>query len=233
MNEPRLSKSQIQLLDSCSWKWKLRYLDSLKEPRTPFAIYAEEGTAFHKMTEEFFKNINPFKGKKFIKNKFEDMTKIQYFENFLNNFVNPLYSQSKNSPKYYFPKFQEKRLYSQKHNMSGIVDAIFVHHDNEYIVLDWKTGKAKSRESMREELGYYKLLADEILDKPVKYGAMFFAKTGKLFFEEIEPITIKTCIDKMDEVRKLITEKRFEKKGGLCFCCGFNKKYMGDCDGKQ
>ncbi|GAG31372.1 unnamed protein product, partial [marine sediment metagenome] len=182
----RLSKSKLQEYDLCSWKYKLKHIDFIKEPETKYAIYAKEGQDFHTMVVNFFKNVNPFSNKKFIEKPYTDVTKLEYFDNFINKFVKPILLKScKNKAKYYFPILLEEKIYNKQYDFSGIIDAVFINNkDEEYIIMDWKTGKMKSRVEIREELAYYKLLLDEsgLLDKPVKYCSMFFVKTGKLFF---------------------------------------------------
>ena|SRR3990167_5779754 len=232
----RLSKSKInEYHNVCSWKFKLRYIDGIPEPRTPFSHYADEGTDFHNGVVHFFSRLNPFKNKISMDEvKMVMCAKDHLVENFINYFVHPiLLKGSKGNPKYYFPVLTEEKIYDVIHNCTGIVDAIFINpKDDEYIVLDWKTGKSHSDNDIREEMAFYKFIVDESkkLDKPIKYWAMFFVKEGKLFFEEADDNVVKRVKDRIPMTQNEILQGKFTKNPKSCHFCGYNRKFGGYCD---
>ena len=128
----------------------------------------------------------------------------------------------------------EQKIYNTEWNFSGIVDAVFVNpKDDEYVLMDWKTGKLKSTEEVKEELAYYKLLLDEDgkLNKPVKYGAIYFVKVGKLIFEELKDEDVENVKDKIKQTREIIKKNKFVKNPNACYFCGYNIKFNeGICD---
>ena len=83
----------------------------------------------------------------------------------------------------------------------------------------------KSEVDMKEELAYYKFLFDEekILDKPIKYGGMFFAKVGKLYFTEFTDADVEGVKEKITKTRESIAEEKFEKNPKSCYFCGYKK----------
>ena len=233
--KPRLSKSKVQQIEMCSWKYKLQNIDRIPEPRTNFWIYAQEGTDFHLGVEHFFSRLNPLKKPismdevKLVMN-----TKDLYAENFIEYFVKPILLKScKNEPKYYFPVLSEEKIFNEEYNFAGIVDDVHLNPINdEYVVIDWKTGKVKPSKEVKEELAYYKFLIDESskLPKPVKYGAMFFAKTGKLFYEEFVDTDVKGIKEKIILTQNKIEEGKFTKNNKVCFFCGYSPKWGNFCD---
>ena len=235
----RLSKSKINEYETCSWRFKLRNVDYKPEPRTPFAFYAEEGTAFHEGVVRYFAEIQPFKpwNERPTIEKIKQVMdcKDEYVENFISKFVQPILLKScKNNPKYYFPVLMEQKIYNTEWNFSGIVDAVFVNpKDDEYVLMDWKTGKLKSVEEVKEELAYYKFLLDEDgkLSKPVKYGAIFFAKVGKLIFEELTDEDVEDVKNRIKQTREDIAEEKFEKNPDSCYFCGYSQRFGKECDG--
>ncbi len=233
----RLSKSKIiEWHDICSWKYKLQNIDKIREPKTPFSFYADEGNAFHEGVVHFFTRLNPFKQKLDMEEvKLVMSCKEQFVENFVDKFVKPILLNScKNNPKYYFPVIQEEKLFNVEYNFSGIADAVFVNPlDDEYVLLDWKTGKIKPREEMVEELSAYKFIIDEagLLDKPIKYGSIFYVKFGKLFLEELKDEDVEKYKQKIKQTNEEIDKGNFKKNPKSCFFCGYSQKYSGGiCD---
>ena len=99
--------------------------------------------------------------------------------------------------------------------------------------MDWKTGKMKDHDEIREELACYKIVIDRsgLLDKPIKYWAMFFSKGEPLFFEEYKQEFVDKMYKKITEVRNRIKKGDFWKNPSNCYSCGFNMRYGGPCDG--
>ena len=232
----RLSKTKLNDFHNiCSWKYKLKYVDLIPEPSTPFSIYANEGKEFHKGVELFFHTINPFK-KKFTMQEVKQImnSKDEWVESFINHFVQPILLKScNNNPKYYFPILQEKKIYNEYWNFSGVIDAVFINSKNdEYVLVDWKTGKSKSEQEMREELACYKLILDEakILDKSLKYWAMFWVKEGRLFFEECNENVVEVVKGRIIDTTIKILGEKFIKNPNACYYCGYNMKFGGLCD---
>lgn len=231
----RLSKSKlIEYNDICSWKFKLRHIDSIPEPRTAYSSYADAGTDFHEGVVAFFTSLNPFR-KKLAMEEIKTVMKCDdlLIENFITKFIAPLLANCNNTPRYYFPVMTEQKIYNREMDFAGIVDAVFIHpQDGEYVLMDWKTGRPKSLQSMREESACYKFVIDDSgkLDKPIKYCAMFFVKTGQLFFEECTDEMVKKYKAKIQGTRKSIQEEKFAKNPKVCHFCGYSQKYGKFCD---
>lgn len=222
----RLSKSKLQLMDDCSWKFNLRYNYQLKERPTPFSFYGDMGTAFHKDAENYFKGIEMKTG------DYED----RFWDNFIKFVENVLKAKAKGDRKYICPVLSEEKIYDKELNFTGIVDAVFVNpDDDEYIIMDWKTGKMKDHDDIREELACYKLVIDRSkkLDKPIKYWAMFFVKTGDLFFEEARPELCVKMEEKIHATRDRITKEDFMRNTKNCHFCGYHMRFGGVCGGEH
>ena len=88
--------------------------------------------------------------------------------------------------------------------------------------MDWKTGKFRpwQKSNMRKELATYKYLVDKsgLLDKPVKYLAMYFIDEDYLFIEEAKEKTWERTKKEIETVREKIKNEEFECKCGGRFC---------------
>ena len=231
-----MSKSKLAVFRSCPLKFKLLYVDKLKQPKTGYERYANIGNDVHKAIENFYKNDVKIEEKDFknvttgtvekkpviIMNK-EKYKKNKYMKNFIK--LKEEILRKSNDNKHFFPVSQEIDYYSKDINIHGLIDAVYKHYtDDEYIIIDWKSGKIKDLNDMRKELAFYKLCLDgsgKTL-KPVKYWGMYFVKHDYLFFEEVREEFCDIIKNEVKLVQDLIDNKYFEKNEGVhCRWCGF------------
>ena len=227
MNNIMLSKSSIKTYTQCPYKWKLKYIDKLKEPEGEALI---RGSAAHKLIEVFYKTNVFFENGEFA---FTDCDRELYeFRELERRRMLALLNNKKDPQKYFFPLFQEKKILNNILSLNGIVDAVYLNDaDDEYIVIDYKTGKFDGTiNKYRRELAFYKILLDnsKILDKPVKYWGIIFVDHGVAIIEEAKAISIKACWKAIERTRVGIVMKDFKKcPSPLCNWCGYCGK---ECD---
>jgi len=214
-----LSKTSILTYLRCPYKWKLQFIDK-KEVEKPPSM--ERGIHIHKCIENFYQNLN-------IEN--DEIKNCDVPEKFL-KFENKRLracKKKKDFMKYFKPLYQELKLIDEKEKIKGIVDAIFINPENdEYIVIDWKSGKSRFSElsKYRLELSIYKMLVDSsgILDKPVRYWGIVFVDEGRLFFEKVKKRSMRNTQKVLASVREKIQKGEFECKVGiLCKWCPYIK----------
>ena len=203
-------------MEICEWKYKLKYVDGEKERDTPYNYMKDGGLAFHADVASFFDN-KPLTGG----------YGQEHWDNFLKFNQQVLQDQK--------PVMFETKIYDEQLDFTGIVDAVFINPaDGEYVIIDWKTGKMKDHDEIREEMACYKLIIDrsKLLPKPVKYWAMFFSKGEPLFFEECKNEFVDVMLDKIQLVRSQISQLKFSKNPRYCFMCGYHERFGGVCEGK-
>ena len=115
-------------------------------------------------------------------------------------------------------------------NLSLFFKDVFI--DNDYKVIDYKTGNSNSFSKYRLELCYYKLLVENVYEKNVSSVGVFFTKNGRLRLLDICDIDnkrkylhsseINEAIETMHHVRKEINNGNFPaRKQFLCKYCTY------------
>ncbi|MCK5176657.1 MAG: PD-(D/E)XK nuclease family protein [Candidatus Aenigmarchaeota archaeon] len=208
-----LNKSQVNCFRDCPYKWHKIYKEGIRSKPSPAQ---QRGIRIHKKIERFYKNMQPdIELKNFIKfelQRAKDMVKEGTFDK-----------------KYFFPLFQELKLFNEKIGLKGTMDAVYINpEDDGLIVIDYKSGKYYSDQfdSYRFELAIYSELLkhSKHVDEAPKYWGILFVDQNKLFFEKIN----KKYVDKM---YKIVEEARIgmdngdcePKKNTWCFNCQFRK----------
>ena len=232
-----LSKSKFLHYENCPFGFKQKYIDKIKEKETPYTWTARAGTDIHKKIEDFFSDTVKLSGMEIINlppiSKYGDDIHMQNFH----EFASELLSNAK-SEEYFYPVLAEQKLLCESMDINGIPDAVFKNPvDDEYIVVDWKSGKIKTPMDCRRELSFYKLLIDGsgVLDKPIKYLSMYFTKFNHTFFEESKQEDMENIENDIISTQSMIEQKIFPKCSGFhCKWCGYSKKYFGEngCDGE-
>ena len=228
-----ISKSKLQEFQNCPYKFQLKYILKLPENRTPYTWTATRGTDIHTKIENFYETGIKVEGNKItiLENKDKD---LDNFINFKKGLLERIHKKDK--PKYFIPVMQEKKIFDEVNDLNGIPDAIYLHHsDDGLIVMDWKSGKIKDKNSMREEMAFYAMLINgshEFL-REVKYYGMFFTTHNHVFFEEVDDVILEVMEYKVKEMKMKILNEQFGKKQGRhCLWCGYNSIYGGKCNGK-
>ena len=132
---------------------------------------------------------------------------------------------------------QEEYIIDEENRFSGICDIILEDENGELIVIDYKTSKSSSFSRYRLELCYYKLLVENVFDRPVSRVGIYFTKNGRLRLLDVceeenkryylNSAEIEEAIDTLHSVRNDINNERFPaKKQFLCRYC----TYKNLCD---
>ena len=114
-----------------------------------------------------------------------------------------LCKEKSNPEHYFFPVLVEKKIVLPELNIDGIVDRVSLELDDEYSLVEMKTGRAIMNGGLMFELNFYKYLVDSsrILDKRIKRGIIYFTSTNEVICKKLkEPWQIKKMV-------KTITEK--------------------------
>ncbi len=208
-----LSKSQANLYLQCPYKWKKCYIDEIRSEPS----YAQtRGIRIHKKVEEFYKKFLPDK-------------ELKNFIKFEHERIQSCFKHNKFEKKYFFPLFQELKMFDEKLGLKGFVDAVYINpEDDGVIVIDWKTGKyyPDKFDDYRFELAVYASLlrASGKVDN-VKYWGIYFLDQDKLFFEKIDEKYITKMHETLETVRKGIAEGNHEPKVNMwCKYCQFYKE---------
>ena len=227
-----ISKSSYQLYKECPGRWKRIYIDKIQEPATYPMI---RGRQIHKKIEDFYKHVtfDNVTGTTIpnINSNIEIPSELSSFINFQKERIIECMKDGAFNTQLFLPVFTEKWIDVPELKIRGIVDAVFINPaDNEYIVIDWKSGKPREAEltEKRKELAFYKYLIDEskILDKPIKYWGEYFVDHDKLFFEEAKQSTVdkikKEVKDIQEEIDNTIASKKDfpYKTSFMCNWCG-------------
>ena len=217
------------------------YVRDEPEEGSPLKI----GTDVHELFEWYYKQPDAAKIKEpyevsmwkiFARNK--DSAK---YTNFIDNFIkfNLEMIEDRGVPGY-LPVEIEVDLTDKDLEFRGIIDVIFETKDG-LVLLDYKTGKAKSISNHRLELTLYKILYEKVTGKKIRYVGVYFPKVHALRMAKVlepgeerkekEPvITLDDelfALSKMDEVRECIEEEYFPANPGfLCRYC----EHANDCD---
>jgi len=198
------------------------------------------GTKFHEDVNLFFDKIDVEKLVKLNENE-EAITayfrgilpKNTQYDKLLDSFANieaKRWCLLKNKS-FYFPVLKEEKIYNKQLNLSGIVDRVDQLENEEYVVIDYKTGSfRKSNVSkLRFQLSFYATLIDKsnILDKEIKYICGYFPKEtppNHIFFEELKPKTVKAMWKRIENTKKKILSGKFKKNiSFLCDYCPYCK----------
>lgn len=110
---------------------------------------------------------------------------------------------------------------NQDFDISGKFDLIARNNDGSLHIVDFKTGKKEDDDHF--QLKFYKLLAEEKFEKPVKKASFYLLKTGnKKEFDlekEKKEIIKKEITEKINQIR--MTENYEAKPSKLCKFCLF------------
>ena len=229
----RISKSKLNLYLQCPRKFKYRYIDHLEEETGDFA---QLGLDVHKYAEDIgnelmncdvvtnaiLKDIM-LKLYPFDEEDFEGDQHAQALLNFFENVFDNNYEIFS----------VEGDIYYEELNLRGIVDLILKDKDtNELIIIDYKTGKARSVKDYRIELCMYKRLVNyKYSDYVVSAACIYFTKDqnyrGFNFVESQKKGThvtqedYESVFDLIDFVRQQIQEEYFPPKFDPYFACKY------------
>lgn len=232
-----LSKSKINTFIECPRKFKYRYVDEIAEEANKYMLL---GSEVHEIAEEIA--IELMEG-----NEIEDVfLTLEYDEKLedhirgLEKFFNDVYSNG------YEIFSVEEYIVDNDSNMNGIVDIVIRNNNDELIIFDYKTGKARSIEKYKLELCVYKvLLESKYPELNVVSAGIYFTGDGAYRianFESVGDDYFKSQskgnigdgdFDYVDSVVDNLYETMdrnyyMRKKGFLCRYCFYKEMCDGD-----
>lgn len=104
----------------------------------------------------------------------------------------------------------ERSLYlcSHKYGIRGIADVVEFDPDNNPYPVEYKSGSKKSRQADSVQLCAQALCLEEMLDRPVRVGAIFYYKSRRRkeieFTHKLRSLTIKT----IEQTRSLLNQAK-------------------------
>lgn len=233
----KLSKSKVNTYLKCPLEFKFQYIDEIEVPQNR---YMALGSDVHLVAEKFAEKFEDDLDDVDIEN---ELLKIAHEEEIgydIDEHVDNLASFFRevfidNDYKLFC---QEEYLLDEENRFSGICDIILEDENGELIVIDYKTSKSSSFSKYRRELCYYKLLVENVLDKPVSQVGIFFTKNGRLRLLDVcdeenkrkylNENEINEAIDTLHYVRREINNENFPaNRQYLCRYC----TYREICDG--
>ena len=227
----KLSKSKVNTYLKCPLEFKFQYIDEIEVPQNKYmALGSDVHLIAEKFAEKFEDNLEDVN----IEN---ELLKIAHEEEIgydLTDHIDNLGSFFKevfidNDYKLFS---QEEYLLDEKNRFSGICDIILEDENGELIVIDYKTSKSSSFSKYRRELCYYKLLVENVYEKPVSQVGIFFTKNGRLRLLEVcdeenkryylNDDEIREAVDTLHKVRDNINNEHFPaKRQFLCRYCTY------------
>ena len=227
----KLSKSKVNSYLKCPREFKFQYIDEIEvEPNKYMAL----GSDVHLVAEKFIEKFGDELEDVDINN---ELLKISHEENIrydLAEHVDNLGSFFKevfidNDYKLYS---NEEYLIDEENRFSGICDIILEDENGELVIIDYKTSKSNTFSKYRRELCYYKLLVENVYEKPVSKVGIFFTKNGRLRLLDIcdednkrkylNENEISDAVDTLHDVRSKINDGKFPaKRQFLCKYCTY------------
>jgi len=216
----RLSKSGVKTYEICPRKYRFIYVEKMSLDE---GAEARRGKELHKKFEEFYNEIK--KPEDIKDKKWEELRGDPDTNNFL-NFVDYLYETLGNKEEV-IPLAKEIKYYDPQLDVVGVIDVVYKAGDK-YILLDYKTGKFDERymSDYRFELAIYAYLWNKNNMEKITHWGVLFTKCGKLWVEEIKSASTTFALKKIEKVKQLIKQERFEPTFSvLCSYC----PYIGLC----
>ena len=227
----KLSKSKVNSYLKCPREFKFQYIDEIEvEPNKYMALGSDVHLVAEKFSEKFGDELEDVD----INN---ELLKISHEENIvydLAEHVDNLGSFFKevfidNDYKLYS---NEEYLIDEENRFSGICDIILEDENGELVIIDYKTSKSNTFSKYRRELCYYKLLVENVYEKPVSKVGIFFTKNGRLRLLDIcdednkrkylNENEISDAVDTLHDVRSKINDGKFPaKRQFLCKYCTY------------
>lgn len=230
----KLSKSKVNTYLKCPLEFKFQYIDELEAEPNKYMVL---GSDVHLIAEKFSDKFGDDLSNVNIDNELlkiaheEDIGYdiIDHIDN-LANFFREVFVDND-----YTLFCQEEYIIDEKNRFSGICDIILEDENGHLIVIDYKTSKSSSFSKYRLELCYYKLLVENVFERPVSKVGIFFTKNGRLrlldvcdkdnkrYFLNNEEIN--EAIDTLHHVRREINNGNFDpKRQYLCRFCTYRDK---------
>lgn len=175
----KLSKSKINSYLKCPLEFKFQYIDEIEAEPNKYMIL---GSDVHSVAESFADRFGDELDKINIENELfkiaNDLDVSYDIENHVENLA--LFFKEVFVDGDYRLFSQEVYMHDETHRFSGICDIILEDENGELTVIDYKTSNSNTFSKYRRELCYYKLLVENVCEKPVTKVGIFFTKNGRL-----------------------------------------------------
>ena len=193
-----ISKSKIKTLESCPLCFKWQYLDH-KKPDIPPAAVTQTGTNVHEIFNNFYDHIKleeiPEESLEYFKNCMTILPQYKGIFDLFCEFQARRWKYTTNKDEF-MPLLKEKKFVNN--DEVGVVDVVHV-TNGDYVVMDYKSS-ASNPTNLRFELNYYAKIVNDsnILDKPIKYIAVYGYKDGGIFYEEVNIRSFNIMLKRVD-----------------------------------
>ena len=217
----KLSKSKVNTYLKCPLEFKFQYIDEIEVPSNKYmALGSDVHLVAEKFSEKFEDNLDDVD----IENELLKIVKEEEIGYDLTDHIDNLGSFFKRAfvENDYKLFCQEEYIVDEENRFSGICDIILEDENGELIVIDYKTSKSSSFSKYRLELCYYKLLVENVFEKPVSRVGIYFTKNGRLRLLDVcdeenkryylNNNEIDEAIDTLHSVRKDINSGKFPAK---------------------
>ena len=232
----RLSKSKVNSYLKCPREFKFQYIDNREAPQNSYmALGSDVHLIAEKFTEKFGDDIEGIDTRnellKIAQEQDIGYDLTSHIDN-LSLFFDEVFVEND-----YALFSNEEYLLDEENRFSGICDIILEDENGELVVIDYKTSKSSSFSKYRLELCYYKLLVENVYEKPVSSVGVFFTKNGKLRLLDVcdednkrkylNQNEIDDAVETLHKVRDAINNEVFPaRKQFLCRYC----TYKNICD---
>jgi RecB family exonuclease len=231
------SYSKIECFEQCPYKFKLQYIDKHKVPSEN--IHLERGTLFHHLLEHTTPNKN-YKIPEYTSKILSESEIKEVYDKYNKFTIQPIFQRILNLPAIgkeiefgLDKKLEPCSYYSENCVIRGKIDHLCINEDNVFFIVDWKTGKIKSKEYIpyANQLMLYAIWAFKALGKEKVIGNFVYVEHDSSFHEYVFekqylPEYSKAFGQKISKIEKT---ENFEKNiNKLCDYCDY-KKY-GICN---
>ena len=226
----KLSKSKVNTYLKCPLEFKFHYIDEIEVPKNKYmALGSDVHLIAEKFTEKFGDDLDDVN----IDNELLKIAynlDIGYIDDHIDNLG--LFFKKAFVENDYKLFSQEEYLLDEENRFSGICDIILEDENGNLIVIDYKTSKSASFSKYRRELCYYKLLVENVMQKPVSRVGIYFTKNGRLRLLDVceednkrkylNSEEISEAIDTLHYVRSEINKGKFPaRRQYICKFCTY------------